>query len=192
MKWLLCDYGEVLAGAPSPSDRAALEAQAGEDAPDFWANYWRHRPAYDRGDYDTATYWSLVLDHPPGQTALCRLVERDTMMWSRPNQASLDAADRAAERGVQLAVLSNAPAELADKFDRLPWLAPFHPRLFSGHLGVIKPEPRIYALALDALNAEPEEVTFIDDRPENVRAAAHAGLRAALFTHAEEIDNIYP
>ena len=192
MKWLLCDYGEVLARAPSPSDRAALEVEAGQDVPDFWASYWRHRPAYDRGGLDTATYWSVVLGRAPVETAICRLVELDTIMWSRPNQASLDAANRAAERGVKLAVLSNAPGELAQKFDRLPWLAPFHPRLFSGHLGVIKPEPRIYAMALAALQAEPEEVTFIDDRPENIRAAARAGLRAVLFTHAGEIDNIYP
>jgi putative hydrolase of the HAD superfamily len=190
MIWLLCDYGEVLAMAPSPADRAALEAETGANGPDFWACYWQHRPAYDRGDLDTTSYWSEVLDHTPTQTPLRRLVELDTIMWSRPNHASLDAAIRASKRGVKLAVLSNAPAELANNFDRLPWLAPFNPRLFSGHLGAIKPEPRIYAMALAALDAEPKDVTFIDDRPQNVEAATRAGLRATLFTHAGQIDSI--
>jgi putative hydrolase of the HAD superfamily len=106
----------------------------------------------------------------------------DTIMWSRPNQASLDAAASAAERGVKLAVLSNAPARLARQFDGLPWLAPFRPRIFSGNVGMIKPEPGIYALALEAMGAAPQDVTFIDDRLENVLAARAAGLRATLFT----------
>jgi hypothetical protein len=38
----------------------------------------------------------------------------------------------AAERGVKLALLSNAPARLARQLDRLPWLAPFCPRIFTG------------------------------------------------------------
>ncbi|HUJ66999.1 MAG TPA: HAD-IA family hydrolase, partial [Acidimicrobiales bacterium] len=187
-----CDYGEVLAMAPSPADRAALEVEIGADVSDFWARYWQHRPAYDRGDLDTAGYWSLALKYAPRPIPLRRLVELDTIMWSRPNQASLDATSRAAARGVKLAVLSNAPAELADSFNQLPWLAPFDPRLFSGHLGAIKPEPRIYAMALAALNAEPEDVSFIDDRPENIRAASRAGLHATLFRSAGQIDNIYP
>jgi putative hydrolase of the HAD superfamily len=192
VKWLLCDYGEVLAMAPAPADRAALEAETGASGPDFWAGYWQHRPAYDRGDLDTASYWARTLNDTPGPLPLRRLVELDTIMWSRPNQASLDATSRAAARGVRLAVLSNAPAALADNFNRLPWLAPFNPRLFSGHLGAIKPEPRIYAMALAALNAEPEDVSFIDDRPENIRAAKRVGLRATLFTSASQIDTIYP
>jgi putative hydrolase of the HAD superfamily len=192
VKWLLCDYGEVLAMAPTPADRAALEVEVGAGGPDFWARYWRHRPAYDRGDLDSATYWALALKDRPRRIPLRRLVELDTIMWSRPNQASLDATSRAAARGVKLAVLSNAPAELADSFNRLPWLAPFNPRLFSGHLGAVKPEPRIYALALAALNAEPEDVNFIDDRPENIRAANRVGWRATLFTSVGQIDNICP
>jgi hypothetical protein len=53
MEWLLCDYGEVLALAPSAADRGALESEAGTGGPGFWAGYWQHRPAYDRADVDT-------------------------------------------------------------------------------------------------------------------------------------------
>jgi DeoR C terminal sensor domain len=96
---------------------------------------------------DTARYWTQVLGHAPGAARLRRIAELDTIMWSRPNQDSLDAAASAAERGVKLALLSNAPARLAGQLDRLPWLAAFCPRILSGNVGMIKPEPGIYAFA---------------------------------------------
>jgi putative hydrolase of the HAD superfamily len=191
MRWLLCDYGEVLAMAPSAADRGALESASGAGGPTFWTSYWQHRPAYDRADIDTTRYWTQVLGHTPELTHLRRLVELDTVMWSRPNQASLDAAAGAAARGTKLAVLSNAPAQLAEQFDRFAWLAPFSPRIFSGHLGMIKPEPGIYAFALSALRAEPQDVTFVDDRAENVLAARRAGLRATLFTHPAQLSDVH-
>ncbi|MGH9126054.1 MAG: HAD-IA family hydrolase [Acidimicrobiales bacterium] len=187
MNWLLCDYGGVLARQPSAADRSALEAETEAGGHAFWAAYWQYRPAYDRSDIDTARYWTQVLGHTPGTGSLRRIVELDTLMWSRPNQASLDAANGAADAGVRLAVLSNAPAQLATQFDRLPWLAPFSPRLFSGQVGMIKPEPAIYTLALRALHAIPQEVTFVDDRLQNIVAARRAGLQATLFTDPDQL-----
>jgi putative hydrolase of the HAD superfamily len=183
MKWLLCDYGEVLTLAPSRADRKALETEAGSGGDAFWTAYWQHRPAYDSGHFNSARYWMRVLGKALTDTQACRLQHIDTIMWTRPNHSSLDAA----RQGTRLAVLSNAPAELADTFDRLPWLAPFAPRLFSGRLGMIKPEPAIFLAALDALDARPGDVSFIDDRPENVLAARRAGLRATLFTDPRQI-----
>jgi putative hydrolase of the HAD superfamily len=108
-------------------------------------------------------------------------------LWSRPHQASLDAAASAAERGAKLALLSNAPARLAGQLGRLPWLAQFCPRIVSGNAGMIKPEPGIYARALKALRAAPHDVTFIDDCLENVLAARRAGMRATLFTSSSQL-----
>lgn len=183
MAWLLCDYGEVLALAPSAADRGALESEAGTGGPGFWAGYWQHRPAYDRVDVDTARYWTQVPGHAARAARLRRIAELDTIMWSRPGQSSLDAA----ERGVKLALLSNAPARLAGQLDRLPWQASFCPRIFSGSVGMFKPEPGIYALALKALRAAPQDVTFIDDRLENVLAACIVGTRATLFTSSSQL-----
>jgi putative hydrolase of the HAD superfamily len=188
MRWLLCDYGEVLCLPPSQPDQEALEAEAGSGGPRFWAPYWQHRPGYDRGQLDTVTYWTRVFGRAPRASHVQRLHETDTIMWSRPNQSSIDAAQRTAALGLRLAVLSNAPAELADRFDRLPWLDPFAPRLFSGRLGMVKPEPAIFVAALEALDARPGDVIFVDDRPENVEAALRLGLRATLFTRPGQLD----
>jgi putative hydrolase of the HAD superfamily len=51
----------------------------------------------------------------------------------------------------------------------------------SCYLGIRKPDRRIYQVALDVLQRDPEEVIFIDDRPENVAAAASLGIHGIRY-----------
>jgi HAD superfamily hydrolase (TIGR01509 family) len=50
-----------------------------------------------------------------------------------------------------------------------------------------KPDPECYTRALDILGASAADVIFIDDRMENVAAAAALGLRSVHFTSADGI-----
>jgi epoxide hydrolase-like predicted phosphatase len=53
----------------------------------------------------------------------------------------------------------------------------------SAELGVMKPDPRIYQVALDRLRISPSEGIFVDDSPENVEAARRLGMWAVHFTN---------
>jgi len=57
----------------------------------------------------------------------------------------------------------------------------------SCYMGIRKPDPRIYPRALGILGMKPERVVFIDDRLENVAAAAAVGIRALRFTRADAL-----
>lgn len=190
MIWILCDYGEVLSLPQPLADRIALEEEVGCSGPEFWSTYWRHRPGYDRGETEVTEYWSSVLGFRPDRRKLERLIELDIAGWLHPNPASLAAAARAAERGLRLAILSNAPHEVADAIDAAAWTLSFSPRLFSCRLRAIKPEPHAYVATLQALEAAPSEVTFFDDRPDNVSAARRAGMSAHVFSDPSQIDAI--
>jgi putative hydrolase of the HAD superfamily len=190
LTWLLCDYGEVLSMAQPDPDRAALERVAGRPREEFWTNYWAWRSDYDRGDLSGSDYWAAVLGTRPRAEHLQQLFETDSASWLHPNPDSLAAARRAAQRGLHLALLSNAPVEVAALIDRQDWLAPFSPRLYSCNLRAIKPEPAAYEAALSALGTSAEDVVFLDDRRVNVAAARRVGIRAEVFTHARQIDAI--
>jgi putative hydrolase of the HAD superfamily len=197
-KWLLCDYGEVLCLAPPQPDwdilvGLAVEAGWGEGgsrhpSEEFRPVFWQHRLAYDRGDLTALDYWTATLGRAPGADLLRALIGADQAIWLHPNQASLDAARRSAGRGYQLAVLSNAPREVATEIDRLPWLDGFEPRFFSCYLNRVKPEPAAYQAVLEGLGASADEVVFFDDRPANVDAAKRLGLDARLFTDPAQLD----
>jgi putative hydrolase of the HAD superfamily len=192
MTWLLCDYGEVLCLPPTEQDRAVLATTAGWDTQDrggdFWDAYWVDRVAYDRADLTAQDYWARLLGRPPEPGQLDRLTKVDAAGWLHPNPLSLAAAQRAAQRGLRLAILSNAPIEVAREIDRAPWLAPFSPRFFSCDLGAVKPEPAAYQAVLASLGARPEEVVFFDDRPVNVTGAAALGIDARLFDDPAQLD----
>jgi putative hydrolase of the HAD superfamily len=43
---------------------------------------------------------------------------------------------------------------------------------------ILKPDPRAYALALEALDLKASEIVFIDDQPRNVAGGSAAGIRS--------------
>jgi putative hydrolase of the HAD superfamily len=190
--WLLCDYGEVLCWPPTQDDRATLAALADWDPAggDFSEAYWVDRPAYDRADLTAHDYWTRLLGHGPTEEQLRRLIAADAAGWLHPNDLSLAAARRAHRRGLHLAILSNAPVEVAEQIDGAPWLASFTKRFFSCRLRAVKPEQAAYRAVLAGLDARPEDVVFFDDRADNVAAAAEVGMDARRFEHASQFDEV--
>jgi putative hydrolase of the HAD superfamily len=61
---------------------------------------------------------------------------------------------------------------VADAFDRI---------VVSAEVGLIKPDPRIYRLALEALAVAPGEAVFVDDMPENIVGAEAVGMHGIRF-----------
>ena len=69
---------------------------------------------------------------------------------------------------------------------RLPLAASFEHLLFSCFLKSAKPDPACFRAALAALDTGPGDVVFLDDRADNVAAAAALGIRGARFTGARQ------
>ncbi len=62
-----------------------------------------------------------------------------------------------------------------------PILRMIEERLLSYQAGCMKPEARIFELAIKKAGVAPEKIFFTDDRPENIEAAQRAGIQALLF-----------
>jgi putative hydrolase of the HAD superfamily len=89
--------------------------------------------------------------------------------------------------GHPLHYLSNMPAPIADQLEaRNPFMACFDSGVFSGRVGLIKPEPSIYRLAAERFGAAPEDLVFIDDHPPNIAAARALGWDGFVFRSAEQ------
>jgi glucose-1-phosphatase len=54
----------------------------------------------------------------------------------------------------------------------------FEVAISSHQVGLYKPDPQIYLIALDRLGVPPDRVMFFDDVPANVTAASALGIRA--------------
>ena len=190
MTWLLVDYGGVVSLDQSAETRRELAEVADADPAAFWPAYWEHRPPYDAAAVSSASYWRQVaadLGTSWSDERCAELVRIDVAGWLRPNIGVLGELADARGRGLRLALLSNAPHDLAVALRDTAWMSLFETMVFSCDLGAVKPDPPCYAAALDTLGAEPGEVLFVDDRPVNVDGAAAVGIRAGLFVEGESL-----
>ncbi|CUX80192.1 MAG: 2-haloacid dehalogenase superfamily enzyme [Roseibaca calidilacus] len=67
------------------------------------------------------------------------------------------------------------------------FLTEFDQRYISGHLGVLKPEPEIYRILERESGVPPQNLFFIDDRPENIVAAIARGWSGHVFEHPDTL-----
>ena len=109
---------------------------------------------------------------------------------STPNPGVLAAVARSRENGT-VSLLSNNPSVFEAA---LPLFAPDATELLGGNvlvsaaLGVRKPDPRIFELALARYDAQAADTFFADDVLENVVGARALGVHAHHFTTTALLD----
>lgn len=183
------DYGNVLSFHHLPSDVEAMAAVCGISVDRFNPPYWGLRMAYDRDDLDSETYWSAVAR--TGGRVLAReqiekLIEIDSLGWSRLNPAAMAWVEQIRRAGFRLALLSNMPADISRYLtENFEWPSLFDHLIFSCDVRSAKPEPEIYQACLRELQLAATDVLFFDDRQENVDGAAALGLHGILFDGLE-------
>ncbi|GAA1009730.1 haloacid dehalogenase [Acrocarpospora pleiomorpha] len=190
MRWIIFDFAGVVGRHQPHSARDGMVAVAGVESDRFWAAYWEHRDPYDRGLMTAGGFWSAVektLEADFTAEVAGELIRLDITSWLNPDMATVELVADLKSQGLSVALLSNAPHELADALDDVPWMADLEHRFFSSRMAISKPSPEIYKAVLSALDARPAECVFIDDRPPNVTAAETVGMHALLFTDAARL-----
>jgi putative hydrolase of the HAD superfamily len=74
-------------------------------------------------------------------------------------------------------------AHLKERYD---FWSLFEGVVVSADVGVLKPDPRIFAHLLQTFALQADETVFLDDNPPNVEGARGAGMEALLFTTAAD------
>ena len=89
--------------------------------------------------------------------------------------------------GLATFVLSNTN-EIAISHVRknFPFFARFNDYIFSFEHGVLKPHERIYEIAEQRIGSWGPEILFLDDKPENVKAAVTRGWQTLCHKSPEE------
>ena len=96
----------------------------------------------------------------------------------RPEAAALIGAARAA--GIRVGALTNDLQAFhgGAGMSAHPLLAELDALVDASVTGVMKPDPRAFALGAEALGADPADIVFVDDMPWNVAGARRAGMIA--------------
>jgi putative hydrolase of the HAD superfamily len=185
MSWVLFDYGGVICYPQPEEDLAGLARAAGCTAAEFSGAYWPYRLDYDRAVLDSTGYWQRVagrLGRSFGEAQIAELSSLDVASWMHLQAGTVALVEDMAATGHRLALLSNAPADVAEAVSGLPVAAHFEHLIFSCYLKSAKPDPECFYGALAVMGAGPGEVTLVDDRADNVAGAARVGIAGLRFT----------
>lgn len=185
---LISDLGGVLVRTHDHEPRARWEKRLGL-APRalerlvFWGDDGEKAALGQIGPDDV---WTSVIERLKLESADRPALEADFWAGDRVDDV-LIAYLRGLRPALKTALLSNAWTSLraaletqwsiADAFDVI---------VISAEVGLVKPNPQIYHLALAELGVSPEEAIFLDDMQENIDAARFLGMRGVLFENTRQ------
>ena len=135
-------------------------------------------------------YFNLVLQHagvalsPATEAALRELARyhAEHNLWESVPREVPGALERLRAAGHRLVVVSNSNGTMRKHFARLDLAKHFEVLIDSSDVGVEKPDPRIFEIALARIGVKAEEAAYIGDLYSiDVRGARRVGLRPILL-----------
>jgi epoxide hydrolase-like predicted phosphatase len=182
---VIFDWGGVMEEMPTDHDIAAWErrlALAPGVLPQvLWGDVWRKLAVGAISDEEYARHIAAPLGLPDEEAALRFLQTFYTS--DRVSQPVIDAA-RALRGRYKVAVLSNAfptHSEVIRDQHGIDVRAEFDVYVNSADVGLSKPDPAIFHLALERLGVAPQQAIFLDDSLRNVDSARKVGIHTIHF-----------
>ncbi len=176
---LLWDVGGVLlTNGWDRASRADAIVRFRLDATAFEDRHARVEAEFETGRLDAEGYLDATVFYEP--RSFSRAEFRNYMFErSRPHPEAIATARDLRKGGeYRMAVLNNESRELNEYRIRTFGLHEIFDDFFSScYTGRRKPDPAAFRLALSVTQQEPQATLFLDDRPENVAAAARLGVR---------------
>lgn len=142
--------------------------------PQFWTDYDMGVLSFDQVAEELAAYRGVEPEFAREMITIA-IGKQETI---RPTEKLIDELKAA---GYKLYVLSNMSREFIDFLRKQKVYENFDGDVVSCEVGIVKPMPEIYDLLIERFDLDPAETIFIDDRKENVDAAAAKGIATFHF-----------
>ena len=179
MRGVLFDVGYTLMDESDRLGRALewLSARVGKTADEL---HERYVAACTRPRHQIPSLLVQLLTDigvPDGEAdALRKALPWDTVPLT-PYPDAADAVRALRDASLRTGVLANQPASARDDLERAGLAALFDDMWLSDAVGLAKPDPAFFRLALEAWGFEPATVAYVGDRPDNdTKPAKSLGL----------------
>ncbi|HMO72880.1 MAG TPA: HAD family phosphatase [Paracoccaceae bacterium] len=138
--------------------------------------------AVDAGALFRETVEATAAANPGWSDAILCWYHRWIDMASPRIEPSITLMRRLRGKGVPVFALTNFGVDsFAYAQTQYDFLSEFDHAYVSGRMGVIKPDPAIYAMVEVHSGLPPERLLFVDDKADNIAAALARGWQAHLF-----------
>ena len=184
---VIFDWGGVLIEDPRPGLLKFCAEAFGMSQEDYTPANDAFLGEFHTGTISEYTFWRQIsrkIGRPIPEVASLWYEAFKSAYAPRPEVFSLASSLR--EKGYKTALLSNTELPAAKFFQEQKYEM-FDVLVFSCVEGVMKPQRKIYEIALERLGSNAQRAVFTDDKPEFIQGAREAGLNAILF---ESIDQL--
>lgn len=136
----------------------------------------------DRGENFMETVYATAEHHPDWRDEIRMWHDRWIELAQPEIPRSIRLLRALRNKGVPVFALTNFGIQSFDHAaTHYPFLREFDRHYVSGHLGVIKPDPKIYEIVETDSGIAPGALLFTDDRADNIDMAASRGWQTHLF-----------
>jgi len=144
-------------------------------------------PKFQRGMVSEEKLWERICSvFEVGVPDVPSLWEDAFRSVYKPKEEMFSLAAKLKEEGYKIGLLSNSEVPAMNYFlKQNPNL--FDATVFSCIEGTMKPERRIYEIALERLGVQPHEAVFIDDREDFLEGAKKIGIKTILCTSLRQV-----
>jgi putative hydrolase of the HAD superfamily len=87
----------------------------------------------------------------------------------------------------KIGLISNAWNDLREYIAKQKFDDCFDSITISAEVGMVKPEARIYQVALEQLQIQADEAVFVDDFQANIEGCEKVGMQGILFKDPDEV-----
>ena len=188
IKWLLVNIGDVLLVRNENNKKSFSELLAYELHVDSELAQEINKIHYTTMEHKFIPEDQFAADlkrklHYDAPKDIFSYFERAYDTQRRPNTKFIAFLNEVRAAGVKTGILSNTIAIYTPIQERvgISRVGGFDPILYSWDVQMTKPYKEIYELALEKLNASPEEVMFIDDKTGHLEGAQAVGMETLLF-----------
>lgn len=176
------DFGGVIARTEYQAPRQHLAERLGMEYEDIIKIVFES-PSSDRaavGKISAKAHWAEVvkrLRQPDSETETIReeffagdVIDREILEYLRSLRSIY-----------HVGLISNAWSDLRDYITEQKFEDAFDHMIISAEVGVVKPEARIYQIALEQAGVSPSEAVFVDDFYENIEGCQALGMHGIHF-----------
>jgi putative hydrolase of the HAD superfamily len=184
---VIFDWGGVLIDDPRPVLMQYCPKALGVPEDQYVTAHRKFAADFIKGLISEDVFWAKVCGELNKPRPKARSLWGDAFRAAySPRPEVFELASRLRKNGYKTALLSNTEVPSVEFFHQLRYDM-FDVLVFSCEVGAMKPERKIYEIALAKLGLAAQRCVFIDDRIELINAANGIGLNGIVFRDLEQV-----
>ncbi len=142
---------------------------------------------YFSGIFSEEEFWANSLKDL-GIDADWRILRKKLLNFFEPNPGMFRLIDTLRKNNYKTVLLSDQTKEWWSILNKKYSISShFDSCIISAEVGVNKPDPQIYEIALKQSNSKAQKSLFIDDLEENLKPAQQLGMKTILFENCDQL-----